>query len=130
MCNNRTLHELLFYHTKRLQQIVDCIEVKYAIIKTGGKQYTVAVGDKLRVESLAGEVGSQIELTQVLAIKDDAGMKVGAPTIEGAAVKATIVANGRHEKVRIFKFRRRKHSIKSAGHRQNYTELKIDEISA
>ncbi len=70
----------------------------YAIIKTGGKQYTVAVGDKLRVESLAGEVGSQIELTQVLAIKDDAGMKVGAPTIEGAAVKATIVANGRHEK--------------------------------
>ena len=100
----------------------------YAIIKTGGKQYTVAVGDKLRVESLAGEVGSQIELTQVLAIKDDAGMKVGAPTIEGAAVKATIVANGRHEKVRIFKFR--KHSIKSAGHRQNYTELKIDEISA
>ena len=94
----------------------------YAIIKTGGKQYTVAVGDKLRVESLAGEVGSQIELTQVLAIKDDAGMKVGAPTIEGA--------NGRHEKVRIFKFRRRKHSIKSAGHRQNYTELKIDEISA
>lgn len=102
----------------------------YAIIKTGGKQYTVAVGDKLRVESLAGEVGSQIDLTQVLAVKDDAGMKVGAPTIEGAVVKATIVANGRHDKVRIFKFRRRKHSMKSAGHRQNYTELKIDEISA
>ena len=65
----------------------------YAIIKTGGKQYTVAVGDKLRVESLAGEVGSQIELTQVLAIKDDAGMKVGAPTIEGAAFSSSVAVN-------------------------------------
>ncbi len=102
----------------------------YAIIKTGGKQYTVAVGDKVRVETLAGEVGQQIDLTEVLAVKDDAGMKVGAPFLENAVVKATIVAEGRHEKVRIFKFRRRKHSMKSAGHRQNYTEIKIDEISA
>ncbi len=102
----------------------------YAIIKTGGKQYTVAVGDKVRVETLAGEVGSQIDLSEVLAVKDEAGLKVGSPLVEGAVVKATIVANGRHDKVRIFKFRRRKHSMKSGGHRQNYTELKIDAISA
>ncbi len=102
----------------------------YAIIKTGGKQYTVAVGDKLRVETLEGEVGSQISLAEVLAVKDDSGLKVGAPFIDGAVVKATILGNGRHDKVRIFKFRRRKHSMKSGGHRQNYTELKIDEISA
>ncbi len=102
----------------------------YAIIKTGGKQYTVAVGDKVKVETLPGEVGSQIKLDQVLAVKDDSGLKVGNPTIAGASVTATIVSEGRHDKVRIFKFRRRKHSMKSAGHRQNYTELKIDAISA
>lgn len=102
----------------------------YAIIKTGGKQYTVAVGDTLKVETLPGEVGSQIKLDQVLAVKDDSGLKVGNPILEGASVTATIVSEGRHDKVRIFKFRRRKHSMKSGGHRQNYTELKIDEISA
>ena len=85
----------------------------YAIIKTGGKQYTVAVGDKVKVETLPGDVGSQIKLVEVLAVKND-----------------EVLSEGRHEKVRIFKFRRRKHSMKSAGHRQNYTELKIDEISA
>lgn len=102
----------------------------YAIIKTGGKQYTVAVGDKVKVETLQGEVGSQIKIDQVLAVKDDSGLKVGTPILAGATVTATIVSEGRHDKVRIFKFRRRKHSMKSAGHRQNYTELKIDEISA
>lgn len=102
----------------------------YAIIKTGGKQYTVAVGDTVKVETLPGEVGSQIKLDQVLAVKDDSGLKVGNPILEGASVTATIVSEGRHDKVRIFKFRRRKHSMKSGGHRQNYTELKIDEISA
>ena len=92
----------------------------YAIIKTGGKQYTVAVGDKVKVETLPGDVGSQIKLVEVLAVKNDEGLKLGNP----------VLSEGRHEKVRIFKFRRRKHSMKSAGHRQNYTELKIDEISA
>jgi large subunit ribosomal protein L21 len=101
----------------------------YAIIKTGGKQYTVAVGDKIKVETLAGEIGSQIQLAEVLAIKDDAGLRVGTPFIEGAAVTATIVSEGRAPKVRIFKFRRRKHSMKSGGHRQNYTEIKIDAIA-
>ena len=102
----------------------------YAIIKTGGKQYRVAAGDKLKVESLNAEVGSQVTLSEVLAVSDGNELKVGAPFVEGASVTATVVSHGRHDKVRIFKMRRRKHSIKSAGHRQNYTELKIDSIAA
>ena len=102
----------------------------YAIIKTGGKQYRVAVGDKLKVETLTAEVGAQVTLSEVLAVSDDSGLKVGAPVLEGASVTATVVSHGRGDKVRIFKFRRRKHSMKSAGHRQNYTELKIDAIAA
>lgn len=102
----------------------------YAIIKTGGKQYRVASGDKLKVESLNVEVGSQVTLSEVLAVSDGNELKVGAPFVEGASVTATVVSHGRHDKVRIFKMRRRKHSIKSAGHRQNYTELKIDTIAA
>lgn len=102
----------------------------YAIVKTGGKQYTVAVGDTVKVETLAGDVGSQIKLEEVLAVKTDAGLQLGNPTVAGAFVTATVVSEGRHDKVRIFKFRRRKHSMKSGGHRQNYTELKIDAISA
>ena len=102
----------------------------YAIIKTGGKQYRVAAGDTLKVESLNAEVGSQVTLSEVLAVSDGNELKVGAPFVEGASVTATVVSHGRHDKVRIFKMRRRKHSIKSAGHRQNYTELKIDSIAA
>ena len=102
----------------------------YAIIKTGGKQYRVAAGDMLKVETLNAEVGSQVTLSEVLAVSDGNELKVGAPFVEGASVTATVVSHGRHDKVRIFKMRRRKHSIKSAGHRQNYTELKIDSIAA
>ncbi|CDE75046.1 50S ribosomal protein L21 [Parasutterella secunda] len=102
----------------------------YAIIKTGGKQYRVAAGDTIKVETLNAEVGSQVTLSEVLAVSDGNELKVGAPFVEGASVTATVVSHGRHDKVRIFKMRRRKHSIKSAGHRQNYTELKIDSIAA
>ena len=102
----------------------------YAIIKTGGKQYRVAAGDMLKVEALNAEVGSQVTLSEVLAVSDGNELKVGAPFVEGASVTATVVSHGRHDKVRIFKMRRRKHSIKSAGHRQNYTELKIESIAA
>lgn len=102
----------------------------YAIIKTGGKQYRVQVGDKLKVESLAVEAGAQVTLTEVLAVCGDEGLKVGTPVLVGATVTATVLSHGRGEKVRIFKFRRRKHSMKSGGHRQNYTELKIEAISA
>lgn len=102
----------------------------YAIIKTGGKQYRVAAGDTIKVETLNAEVGSQVTLSEVLAVSDGNELKVGAPFVEGASVTATVVSHGRHDKVCIFKMRRRKHSIKSAGHRQNYTELKIDSIAA
>ena len=84
----------------------------------------------LKVETLNAEVGSQVTLSEVLAVSDGNELKVGAPFVEGATVTATVVSHGRHDKVRIFKMRRRKHSIKSAGHRQNYTELKIESIAA
>ena len=98
----------------------------YAIIKTGGKQYRVAVGDKLRVESLAGEVGQQVRFEEVLAVGSGSDVRLGSPRIEGAAVVATVLAQGRGEKVHIFKIRRRKHFKKQQSHRQNYTELRID----
>ncbi len=102
----------------------------YAIIKTGGKQYRVSVGEYLKVESLEAEVGATVTLNEVLAISDEQGLKVGNPVLTGATVTATVLSHGRGEKVRIFKFRRRKHSMKSGGHRQNYTEIKIETISA
>lgn len=102
----------------------------YAIIKTGGKQYRVEAGDKIKVETIEAEVGAQVTLTEVLAVSNGSELTVGAPVVAGASVTATVVSHGRHDKVRIFKMRRRKHSIKSAGHRQNYTELKIETIAA
>ena len=102
----------------------------YAVIKSGGKQYRVSAGEQLRVESLAAEVGAAISFDQVLAIGTGEELKVGAPLVAGATVKATVVAHGRHDKVKIFKMRRRKHSMKSQGHRQNYTEVRIEQISA
>ncbi len=101
----------------------------YAIIKTGGKQYRVSVGDKVRVETLDAEVGDEVTISEVLAVSGEEGLKVGSPLIEGAAVRATVLGHGRSDKVRIFKFRRRKHSMKSGGHRQNYTEIQISEIA-
>ena len=102
----------------------------YAIIRTGGKQYRVAVGDTVKVETIEAEAGSEVTLSDVLLVATDEGIKAGKPVLEGASVKATVVSHGRHDKVRIFKFRRRKHSMKSAGHRPNYTELKIEAINA
>ena len=102
----------------------------YAVIKTGGKQYRVEPGAKLRVETLEAEAGSSIKLDQVLMIGDGDTVSVGTPLLAGASVKATVVAHGRGDKIRIFKMRRRKHYQKRMGHRQNYTELLIDSISA
>ena len=102
----------------------------YAIIKTGGKQYRVAAGDKLKVETLAAEVGAKVDLTEVLAVSNGGEVKVGAPFLAGATVTATVLSHGRHDKVKIFKMRRRKHYQKRQGHRQNYTELRIDTIAA
>lgn len=102
----------------------------YAVIKTGGKQYRVAAGDKLKVEKLAGEVGSDITLDQVLMLADGDNVTIGAPLIDGASVQAKVVAHGRGDKVMIFKFRRRKHYRKTQGHRQDFTEIEIGAIGA
>jgi large subunit ribosomal protein L21 len=102
----------------------------YAVIKTGGKQYTVAPGEKLKVEQLKADVGAEVVLDQVLLVGDGEIVRLGQPVVAGATVKATVVAHGRGEKIKIFKMRRRKHYQKHQGHRQNYTELKIDSIVA
>ena len=102
----------------------------YAVIKTGGKQYKVAAGEKIKVEQIAADVGQEIVIEQVLAVGSGADLKVGAPWVAGANVKATVLAHGRHDKVRIFKMRRRKHYQKHGGHRQNYTELEIGSVNA
>jgi len=101
----------------------------YAVIKTGGKQYKVSAGEKLKIESIPAEVGSQIELNQVLMVADDDKITAGTPLVSGAVVKATVVSHGRGEKITIFKLRRRKHYRKTLGHRQNYTEIEINGIT-
>ena len=101
----------------------------YAVIKTGGKQYRVAAGDKIKVEQIAADEGKEITLDQVLAIGNGDNLTVGAPLVSGATVVAKVVAHGKHDKVRIFKLRRRKHYQKRQGHRQNYTELEIGSIN-
>jgi large subunit ribosomal protein L21 len=101
----------------------------FAVIKTGGKQYRVASGDQLKVEKLAGEVGSELVLDQVLAVGQGADIALGTPLVPGASVRATVVSHGRHDKVTIFKMRRRKHFRKSQGHRQSYTEIRIEAIT-
>ncbi len=101
----------------------------FAVIKTGGKQYRVVDGDQLKVEKLAGEVGSEIMLDQVLAVGEGTDVSLGTPLVAGASVRAIVVSHGRHDKVTIFKMRRRKHYKKSQGHRQSYTEIRIDGIT-
>ena len=101
----------------------------YAVIKTGGKQYKVAAGEKLKVEQIPADVGAEVILDQVLMIGDGDGVRLGQPNVTGASVKATVLAHGRHEKVTIFKMRRRKHYHRHQGHRQNYTEIRVDSIA-
>ena len=97
----------------------------YAVVKTGGKQYRVSAGEKLRIEQIAADVGQEIELGEVLAVVDGDALKVGNPLLSGARVRAKVLGHGRGDKVLIFKMRRRKHYRKSQGHRQNYTEVEI-----
>jgi large subunit ribosomal protein L21 len=99
----------------------------YAVVKTGGKQYRVAVGDKLKVESLDAQEGDKITLDHVLMIGDGDSVEVGTPTLD-KTVEATVLSNGRGKKLRIVKFRRRQNSRTRTGHRQNYTELEITAI--
>ena len=101
----------------------------YAVIKTGGKQYKVATGEKIKIEQIAADVGQEITIDQVLAVGAGAELQVGNPLVAGASVVATVLAHGRHDKVRIFKMRRRKHYQKRQGHRQNFTEIQIGAVT-
>ena len=100
----------------------------YAVVKTGGKQYRVQSGESVRVESLPAEVGAAVSFDEVLMVGEGESVRVGTPFVAGVKVNATVVAHGRGEKVHIFKMRRRKHYQKSQGHRQDYTEVRIDDI--
>jgi large subunit ribosomal protein L21 len=102
----------------------------YAVIKTGGKQYRVAAGEKIKVEQIPADVGAEITLDQVLMVGEGESVKIGTPIIAGATVTAKVVAHGRGPKIKIFKMRRRKHYQKHQGHRQNFTEIEISGIAA
>ncbi|MBJ7556388.1 50S ribosomal protein L21 [Marinomonas spartinae] len=101
----------------------------FAVIKTGGKQYRVQEGQTLKVEKLAVEEGGVVEFNDVLLVSNGDDVKVGAPVVEGAKVTAEVVTHGRGDKVKILKFRRRKHSMKRMGHRQWFTEVKVTAIN-
>ncbi|MBN1659005.1 MAG: 50S ribosomal protein L21 [Anaerolineae bacterium] len=102
----------------------------YAVVRTGGKQYRVSPGDTVDVEKLPYEEGAQIELGEVLLVANGSGATIGRPLVEGATVKATVLRQGRHRKVIIYKYRASKRYRRKKGHRQHYTRLRIDEIVA
>ena len=100
----------------------------HAVIKTGGKQYRVTIGDILKVETLPEDAGSTVKF-QVLMISNETKITLGTPFVENAEVSATILEHGRHKKIKIIKFRRRKHHMKQMGHRKNYTQIQITAIN-
>jgi large subunit ribosomal protein L21 len=102
----------------------------YAIIRTGGKQYKVQAGDVVRVEHLDGEVGTNVTLAEVLLVGGDEGVHVGTPRLEKAAVTGTVVEQGRDAKIRVFKYKKRKHYRRTRGHRQSFTAVRIDQVRA
>ncbi len=102
----------------------------YAVIKSGGKQYKVEKGDKLKVEKIDTEAGNNIDISDVLMLVDGDNVKVGTPLVAGAKVSATVESHGRGRKIKIVKFKRRKHHRKQMGHRQAYTEISITDIAA
>jgi large subunit ribosomal protein L21 len=102
----------------------------YAVIKTGGKQYRVQSGDLLKIETLDGEVGSEVNFDEVLMVSDGDKTTCGTPLVPKANVKAKVIEHGRHPKIKIIKFKRRKHHMKQAGHRQNYTMVEVLDIKA
>ncbi|OBX49000.1 50S ribosomal protein L21 [Moraxella nonliquefaciens] len=101
----------------------------YAVVKSGGKQHRVSVGETLKVELLKAEVGATLNIEEVLMVVNGSDVKIGQPVVAGASVVAEVVSHGRGKKVRIVKHRRRKHYHKEQGHRQWYTELKINAIN-
>ena len=102
----------------------------YAVVRTGGKQYRLGVGDSVKVEKLSDEVGNIVELSQILMVSDGGEVKIGTPLVTGASVKAEIVGHGRNKKIRVFKMKRRKKYRRTQGHRQAFTQLKVTEINA
>lgn len=102
----------------------------YAVIKTGGKQYRVSEGQTLKIEKLEAEKGASVEFDQVLMVADGDNVKIGSPMVAGGTVTAEVIDQGRHAKIKIVKFRRRKHHRKQMGHRQWFTEVKITGIKA
>jgi len=101
----------------------------YAVIVSGGKQHRVIEGEVLKLEKIEVEVGGKIDFDRVLLIADGEAVKIGEPEVKGAKVTAEVVSHGRHEKVKIMKFKRRKHHMKQMGHRQWFTEVKITGIN-
>lgn len=104
--------------------------MKYAIIETGGKQYRVNEGEKVRIEQVGGEVGQAIEFTRILAVGAGKDLQLGKPVVDGAKVSGEIVANGKERKILVFKKKRRKGYSKKQGHRQQFTEVLINQISS
>jgi len=102
----------------------------YAIVKTGGKQYRVEEGQVLRVERLLGAAGESVKLGDVLFLADGDATRLGSPSVEGASVTGTVLEQGRGAKVRVFKYKKRKHYRKTRGHRQEFTAVRIDKIQA
>jgi len=100
----------------------------YAVVKTGGKQVRMSPGDSIRIEKLPGDIGEEISFDQVLLVSGDGEPRVGNPVIEGSTVKGTIAAQGRGKKIIVFKMKRRKGYRRKAGHRQDYTEVKVESI--
>jgi large subunit ribosomal protein L21 len=97
----------------------------YAVVKSGGKQYRVSAGEKLKIEQIPADIGAEIDLDQVMLVADGEDVRMGTPLVPGASVKAKVLAHGRGAKIRIFKLNRRKHYRRTQGHRQNYTEVEI-----
>ena len=104
--------------------------MSYAVIKTGGKQHKVAVGDRIRVEKLVAEVGAKVTFDQVLALQTDGGLQVGRPVLKGARVVGRVLEQDKAKKVLIFKKKRRKQYRRTRGHRQPYTAVVVEEIQA
>ena len=102
----------------------------YAVFKTGGKQYRASEGDVITVEKIEAEKGATVELDEVLMVGEGEDVKVGTPFLEGGKVSAKVVEHGRHDKVKVLKFKRRKHHLKQMGHRQYFTQLEITGIEA
>jgi len=101
----------------------------YAVVTTGGKQYRVQKGETLKIEKISGDVGSQFDFDQVLMVSDGDRVEIGQPLVENAVISAHIVEQGKHKKILVFKYKRRKRYRRTQGHRQQFTAVKIDNIS-